>query len=95
MKIKFKYEQVEVRVCLLVENVAALVAQERSRLPPSQNQQTPNSKQFKPPKDMLLNSSVNAGKSWPHGRVMHFRSGQRRSLHERTTVNGEQLKPFN
>jgi hypothetical protein len=27
MKIKFKYEQVEVRVCLVVENVAALVAQ--------------------------------------------------------------------
>jgi hypothetical protein len=31
MKIKFKYEQVEVRVCLLVENAALVVQKEVER----------------------------------------------------------------
>jgi hypothetical protein len=57
------------------------------------HQQTPNSKQFKPTKDILLNSSRNLGKPGADRRAMNFSSS--RSSIERTTVNGEQLRSFN
>jgi hypothetical protein len=55
--------------------------------------QTANAEQFKPSKDILLNSSRNSGKSWPHGRVTHFSGKILAAPASGQTANAEQFKP--